>query len=382
MIFNSILTEHGVVSKNFIEVREILKAKWQGIYGDINLDQNTQDGQLIGILAQIIVDKDNELLRFLSLLNPSTSLGIYLDIIASIRGIKRSQGYPTIIKASIKSNTTKTLPQGAIITDNGNEYQIDQAVEVSASAVEVFATAQVVGKLEISGSGNINDIDITSVTTSIQWEGESIETDENFRKRILDTNIAGNTDYSLSNITRSLNIPLVIDAYKIENTKDIADTITGLPAHSVNWVFIGGSDVDCAMFVAYIKCNGIQSHGANSGIVEITQPNGVVENKTFYFDRAVPIDLQISIQTKPRSRLNLVVDTNAIKTAIATKFKSYRIGESAVYSDIVCYIQDEFPDVQVVQGGIKFASDSDYLDSRSPGLRQYITCNVSNMVIT
>lgn len=52
-----IIDENGLQVKTFDEILQELKDGLRAIYGnDINLDQNSPDGQMVGIIAQVATD--------------------------------------------------------------------------------------------------------------------------------------------------------------------------------------------------------------------------------------------------------------------------------------------------------------------------------------
>src|SRR5271170_2946754 len=80
----------GVHAPAFVDIQNYLIASYQAIYGaDIVVDNSTQDGQLIGILALAIADTNAACIAVYNSFSPSTAQGVGLSSMVKINGMQR-----------------------------------------------------------------------------------------------------------------------------------------------------------------------------------------------------------------------------------------------------------------------------------------------------
>ena len=100
----------GLTVATASEITANLNAGLQGIYGaDINLDQNSPDGQLVGILTQLAVDLREMLVQINSSFDPDQAIGTILAQRVAINGIQPVSATYTVQPISIITNQTVTL---------------------------------------------------------------------------------------------------------------------------------------------------------------------------------------------------------------------------------------------------------------------------------
>ena len=74
------VTETGISAPSYEEIYEYLKGRMRAIFGDdINLDADTQDGQMVGIVAAAISDVNAQAIAVYNAYNPTTAKGVALD---------------------------------------------------------------------------------------------------------------------------------------------------------------------------------------------------------------------------------------------------------------------------------------------------------------
>ena len=126
---------NGLTLPNLNDIIDYLTNGFKTIYGDnINLEQNTPDGQFLNILAQCIIDLQELSQYIYNSFDLENSEGRALDRNAGIIGVQRQAGSYTIVPIDIVANDTTTLqgldsnytnPTGTGFTvsdNNGNNY--------------------------------------------------------------------------------------------------------------------------------------------------------------------------------------------------------------------------------------------------------------------
>src|SRR3990172_6160373 len=98
----NILDANGLQVKTLTEVTDALEEAYRSIYGaDINLGSNSPDGQVIGILAQAIVDNLELLVQVYNSFAVESAFGVVLDQRVALNGVARRQGTYTQAMVSV-----------------------------------------------------------------------------------------------------------------------------------------------------------------------------------------------------------------------------------------------------------------------------------------
>ena len=139
-----ILDETGLTTSTFTEVRDTLVDDFRAIYGsDINVNQNSPDGQMINIFAQAGIDYRELATTIYNSFNPDTCIGTILDQRCAINNIQRLAGTFTILSITIVVDRTVTLQgldadynnvngTGYTIQDNaGNQFVLIDTVTLT-----------------------------------------------------------------------------------------------------------------------------------------------------------------------------------------------------------------------------------------------------------
>ena len=137
----------GLVVKTLNEIVADLETGLRGIYGsDINLDQNSPDGQLVNIFAQAAVDIRELAQQIYNSFDPDLAIGRILDQRVVINNIERQGGTYTVQPIDIVVDRTVSLtgldanyndPDGTGYTvqdDEGNQFILIDSVELTAGS--------------------------------------------------------------------------------------------------------------------------------------------------------------------------------------------------------------------------------------------------------
>lgn len=348
------LGSNGLITKTKSELKSELVENYQDIYGDdINVDQNTPDGQLIDIQAQVGVDLREILEQVNAGFDPDQAIGRVLDQRVAINGITRNAGTYTfqnveittdralnLIGLDLESNKLNPDVSGlyTVKDDAGTLfYLLDSQNIVGAGTYSFNFRAAEIGQVEvtintittpgtiIAGVTNINNPDPVNST------GQDEETDAELKvRRRISTAITskGNLD-GLEAALKDLDG--VTTALAEENDTKSIDA-NGTDPNTIWCIVEGGDDTEIATVIYSRKTAGCGMRGDQSVLIPRT-------NNRFYnvrFDRPGNEDLYIraSLQIPGES-----FDPDDIKEAIVNNV-IWGVGEDAESSIITCFLKE------------------------------------------
>ena len=372
---SDILDATGLSTKSLSEIRAELEQAYRDIYGeDINLDQNSPDGQKLNITAQQAVDLRELLHSIYSSFDPDQAEGRVLDQRVALNGIERNSGTFTRVPVDVTFSGSGNLVglDGAVNEtdpevenlftvrdDAGNEFFLLESHEQSGAGTESLTfRAEDIGEVQVSPNT------ITTVVTSRGFVdevnnpdgpevlGEDEETDAALRiRRRISTAIGAST---LADSIRAaiLNLAGVTTVIVRENDTSATDS-DDIPAHSF-WVIVdGGENEAIATEIARRKTAGAGLKGDEE--VTLTYNDG----RPFIvrFDRPINQDLWIRFNVDlPDGE----VDTENIKSRIVQDI-IWDPGERARGDRITSFVLSLNPDY-IVTGMEVSDDDSTYLE--------------------
>lgn len=324
----------GIQIQSFEEIFEELVEAYRGIYGqDINLEQESPDGQRVGIEAKARHDMQVFGLLVANNFDPDFARGLSQAKIAKLSGIfPRPATRSTWDLAISTSRANVLLPVGYQITDDlGQVWElVDEVLIAVAGFSPITFTAHDFGA--VTGLAGATFAQVTVVlgvdgfTASVNAEtGVDEETDEEFaqrRNRSLE-NPGFSTTGSL--MAQLLNTAGVTDAFVYDNDTDVYDAVLDLDAHSIWPVVEGGTIDDIMQQLLFKKTGGTGIKGTiEADIPEtLTRPDGstfIVTQKR-RFDRPVDVPLYVNA-TATRIDPTEPIDLALIKQRMA-EYKFY-----------------------------------------------------------
>lgn len=336
----------GLTVKSLADILSDLTTGLQGIYGsDINVDQNSPDGQLINIVAQACVDIRELAVQINSGFDPDQAVGSILDQRVAINNISRNGGTFTIIPIDITVDRTVTL-QGldasfndingtgyTIQDDTGNQFILIDTATLTAGTTTKNFRAQQIGAVETVVDTITNPVTVILGVTAVNNAsdpisvGEDEETDVQLRIRRQQSVENGNSGYLNGLLGTVLDLDGVSSARLYENTTAIIDA-NGIPAHGMWLIVEDGANTDIANAIYAKKSYGCDMKGSTT--VAITTASG--GTFTAAFDRPAAENLYIKFNIQKTST-DFSLDTTLIKQYIADNL-SYGISDFAETSRI------------------------------------------------
>jgi len=371
----------GLTVKTLTELREELETDYKDIYGDdINLDQNSPDGQIVNIEAQEGVDLRELLASINAGFDPDQAEGRVLDQRLALNNITRNGGTFTLVPVEItvdqainliglddqSDELNPTISNLYTVKDDaGNEFYLLASVAiVGAGAVDYSFRAADIGDVQVLVGTITTPVTIIAGVTGINntagasSQGVDEESDADAKVRRRSSTAISSVGYldaieaaikDLSNVTTGI---------VLENDTDTTDG-DGIPSHSIWAIVEGGDNTEIGTVIYAKKSSGSGMKGAVE--VEILRSNGT--NYTAKFDRPVDQDLWI--------QFNIVlpggnIDTDNLKALIVENI-TWGVGADAVGSQISAYVQSINANYQISSMEV---SDDDitYLEVVSPAL--------------
>ena len=336
----------GLQVKTVSEVVADLTASLQAIYGaDINVEQNSPDGQNINIFAQSVVDILELLNDIYNTFSVQGAFGTILDQRVALNGITRRAGTFTTTPVLITVDRALTLfgldqsvePVFTVTDNDGNEFLLVTTFAFGGAgsssltfrAADIGQVEIIINTIENQGTTVLGVTAVNNPTVVGVVEGENEETDSQLRTR-------HNRSFYLASISQAdsieaalLSVENVLDAIVIEN--DTGSPVGGTPPHAI-WATVRGpaalsADIGQAIYAK--KSPGSDQRGANTEV--IARPNGT--SFTAKWDNATEEDLFVQFGIIPAIP-GESFDEDDIKLELAQAL-SFRLNQVATIGDIV-----------------------------------------------
>jgi uncharacterized phage protein gp47/JayE len=332
----------GITIQSFDEILAELVAGYQAIYGvDINLSQESPDGQRVAIEAKSRADMQAFGLMIANNFDPDFARGIFQAKIAKLSGIFPRPATRSFWDLSVVSTRVVTLPTGYQVSDNlGQLWELPAPVTLPVGTTAITFQAAEFGSVTGLAGAVFTPVTvvlgIAGFTAAVNAEpGKEEETDEEFvQKRNLSLeNPAFSTTNSLA--ARLLNNAGVTDARVYDNDSDAYDLINKLDAHSIWAVVEGGTIDDIMQTLLYQKTGGTGIKGSIQAAIPetLTRSDGstFIVSQIRRFDRPVMTNLYVTLTAKRKNTL-VPIDLLLIKQKIAG-YKFY-IGSPITASEV------------------------------------------------
>lgn len=388
---NPIIDSTGVTVQTLQEILTELEDSFKGIYGtDLDLSQNTPDGQRLGILAKISADLQAYGLSLYDLLDPDFAIGEMMNKIIKIAGITRNPATRSSVEETIVVDRNLALASGYKARDENNQNWVttsDSTLTTGSNTVTMYA--EFFGNYE-AGAGEITEpvtiiLGVTSVTNAAAAvAGVDEETDEELRIRR--NKSLENPSYSTVGglYAKLVDLEGVTDLQVYENDLSTTDSVRGMVPHSI-WVVIeGGDTADIVEVLAKSKTSGTSQKGSESGtyIETLTTPDGSTRtiNHTMLYDRPTDVDLFVEL-TVTRKDASIAIDKTLIKSKLAAI--DWTVRESATATELYAAVYSAGATFIATDLQISLTLVGGYTDeSLEPGYDEKFVIETANVTIT
>lgn len=382
---------NGLEIDTFRDLFQTLSDAYKSIYGqDIDLDQESPDGQRVAIEAQARTDIEASIQWLYSQMDPDFNTGDMQQIIAKLHGLYLRPGSRSQRDLNVATDRPVFLYSGYKIRDQSNQvWFVRQNVTIPAGTTTVTFFAQdfgkVTGLIADTFTQLTHELGVLSITAdAVAVVGRDEETPEEFRQRrnrSLENPATGSTGAIFAKVAQ---LTGVTDLNVGENDTKIDDVLTGIPANSIWLVAEGGSVSEIVEVMVKQKGGGTGTKGSVIGryIETLIRPDGTTLQiaHDMQFDRPIYKPLHINLTAK-RKVTNDPVDLDTLKETLAKRVM--HIGEEIDANE---FYADGYGSgrVNYVLTNLKISIDGiTFTDAElSPGFQGKFTLDVANISIT
>lgn len=322
------VTADGIAAPTYAEILEYFQAKARAIFGtDINLDADTQDGQMIAIFASALSDVNAQAIAVYNAFNPNTAQGVALDSAVKTNGLARRDATPSQVDLTLTGQVGTTIIDGAAMDANRVKWLLPSRVVIpSGGEITVSAKAETTGAIEAS-AGTITTI----ATPTLGWHavtnrsaavpGVAVETDIELRARQADSTALPSVSLWEGIIGSLLSLDGVLRVSGIKNDED-SPTPEGVPGHSIAMIVDGGDTQAIGETIFRKKGEGVGTHGD----IKVTYLDSYGFPNYLSFSRPKTVRVKCKLKISPGlTYLSTVADE--IKARVAEYVNSLAIGD-------------------------------------------------------
>jgi uncharacterized phage protein gp47/JayE len=322
------VTEQGISAPTYEEILEYFQTQARNIFGsDINLDADTQDGQLIAIVSAAFNDLNAQSIATYNSFNPQTAVGTALDNVVAVNGLVRKQASYSTADLRIVGQAGTLIENGFAIDTFERRWNLPESVVIPISCeVTVTATCEEIGAITAEAN-SINRIG----NPTLGWQtvnnplaaniGDPVETDTALKARQAKSTALPSISLWEGIIASLLNLDGVDRVAGINNDTDQTDE-NGVPAHSIAMIVDGGEVQDIGETIFKKKGEGVGTYGD----IEAQYTDSLGYLNRVYFSRPDAINVAVTITIKPNENY-VSTDGDAIKARIEEYIDSLGIGE-------------------------------------------------------
>ncbi len=325
------ISSTGISAPAYSDVLNSLTASFQSIYGsDIYVQPDSQDGQLLAILAQIINDGNQADVTVYNGYSPTYAQGAALSSQVKINGIRRESSSNSSAVVNVGGPVGGIITNGVAQDTNQNLWNLPPTVTIPLSGtIAVTATAQQPGAITAI-AGAISTI----YNPQPGWQsvsnpapaapGNPVQTDAALRQQqAASTALSAQTP--LQAIIANVATTPGIGRYAIYENSTKTTNSLGIPGNSIAVVAEGGNVVTIAQTIEATKSPGTGTYGTTSETV--LDPAGVPITINFFELTEVSILAQITIV--PLTGYVATTGT-AITNAVVAYLSGFAIGQGSM----------------------------------------------------
>jgi len=331
-----IIDQYGLTLPMLNDIHGWLRGVFQSIYGtDIYIEDDSQDGQLIGVLAKSKHDYVSVINAVYQSFSPTTAQGIGLSRVVKINGIRRNASSRSQADLRIVGVPGTLIENGVAEDVIGQQWALPTPVTIPLTAemiVRAICTED--------GSKEAPAHTITNMKSSVKgWQtvdnpepaivGMPVETDAQLRVRqSLSTEIPSRS--LLEGMIGAVASITGVFRYKGYENEDFGENIDGMPAHSFTMVVDGGDPVDIASVIRLKKAPGVVTYGTTSQIVldEIGIPH------TIRFSRSRDVPIRVIIPVRAKGGYTTTVDSK-LRTTVADWVNNLHPGDDVELAQLI-----------------------------------------------
>jgi len=371
-----ILDFSGLRVKSYSEIRQELEDGFHSIFGtELNLNSNTQDGQMINLFAQSGTDMRELILNAFANLFLDDAQGVALDRAASNVNAKRRIGTRARVTLTLTFNRTVVLtgedndrskPGVFTVRDNkNNNYRLESSETFSPGEASAIFIAENSGMLDIQPQSITNISTIIAGVTSVINNHEPIsygsdhENDTSFRARVK-LGDSASRDRGSDELIRAA----------IMEIDGVSDAIVIEESGGINALVKGGRREDIARALFYSRAAGVYLSGSESVFYR---------SREIRFDFAEQQILYYRITLRDKNSLNSAIEEKYIRNMLLGY--EFGIGNTAEQILLADMIKDRFPNL-LISNSFLSVDGNNWFDNVNPDARKYFAITDNSLTIT
>lgn len=323
-----VINQYGVTVSTYSEIVEHLKEKYRGIYGqDVYLENDSQDGQWIGVIARVVADCNAAVADVYSSMSPSTADTDALSRNVKINGIRRAVATKSSVSV-VLVGVAGTIINNGIVSDKNNNRWLLPAQVVIPPEGEIVTTATAEKPGAILALPN----SVTTISKPMRgWHsvnnpqastlGAPVESNTKLRQRQALSTAIPSRSYTEGILGALFSLDGVSRCKVYENKKSFVDPL-GLPPNSLAVVVAGGDDQLIAETIRVKKAPGCDLYG-NTTVIRPTVYGDPVEIQ-YWRPNQVVVGLKLGLRTTTDYTVDI---GEQIKFAITDYINQLDIGD-------------------------------------------------------
>ncbi len=295
------ITAAGITIPTYQDCYNWLVTQFQAIYGaDIYLGNDSQDGQLIGILATAMNDQNSATANVFYSFSPATAQGAGLSSLVKINGMTREVPTNSTIPAVIVGVAGTPITNGNAVDPQDNTWNLPASVEIpSTGSITVTLTAATAGAITLSSGVSLLIGTPTrgwqSITTSgSATAGNPVETDAQLKIRQTQSTSPASQTVLAGLIGVLEQLPGVTAVAAFENNTNVTDA-NGIAGHTIALVVTGGTVQSIINAIGLNKSIGCGVQGNVSG----TYVDVYGRPQTIYYYTPITRNVTVQITLNP-----------------------------------------------------------------------------------
>lgn len=384
------ITSTGIKIDSFNDLFDAISAEYKNIYGqDINIEQDTSDGQKLSIFVKAYRDLQELGVSIYNSFDPDTAIGTQLNKLMKLCGTSRIPATKSVVDIQVTTSQNVTLDSDYTLKDKlGQLWVISEATTLTTGTTTVSFIADEWGAIEALPN-TITEFEsivlgVTSVTNpNSATTGRNEETDNELKlRRKKSVSLPSNNTVD-GLLAKLLNINSVLDAVIYENDTDVYDADLDLNAHTIWCIVDGGLNADIIETIAIDKMAGTGLKGSveDTYTAQILRQDGSYRNKLIAvkYDRPLEVNIYITFDVKAKN-VGDYLDLDGMKQALETK--TFYIGENATVTELYAYIYSA--NTNFIATNLKISDDNVAFTSSQliTGYQDKFVINATNITIT
>lgn len=373
----NLITASGLQTSTRDELIQKYTDGMKAIYGnDINLDQDSPDGQQMNLIVQMILDELDLIREVYNSFDPDNAMGVTLDRRIAYNGIQRLGGTYSIENIEIVASQQVTLngldqvdeaDAYTIADDEGNEWVLLDTVANTGTFTAQFR-AKNIGAVNSTINTITNPVTVILGVESVNNPTPLIELgvdqESDYKAKIRrQKSVSKSSSGFLPSLYAELQEVTGITEVKIYENKGSGIDSNGVPGHCI-WVIVSGvvNDADIAEAIYRKRNSGCNMKGNESYTIIEVDGNPFVVN----WDYVSLEEIYIKFNVKSIDG-NTPVDVAKIQTELPQVFTT-SVSQEININELVTKVNEIEPNALVTGEGFSFDNVA-FTDTISPSTK-------------